>query len=995
MNKQWKVVLALIGSLGIMQGSTYAMTIQATTQEEWNGIEEFYAMGVAPSGFQGNRVLVEGAEAIHINASVSGNAWVNDSKGVAIEDNVVSLRNVTIGGEHYSRAITGGIGSGESMVRNNRVEIEKGENIALAQGAIAENGDAIGNTLSIKDSTGHRLLTSFYGAQVQGTGNAIENTMYLNNFSVTMGLNGTFIGGLAGGDASTMTSGSALGNKVYLLSSTIGVEQESGAIISIIGGQASYQDVVNNEVTIYHTQINGAHVYGGYAYPSGYSWGNDGMELYAKGNVVSIVDATIEQSTITGGHSLNGTSEANRVHVTGSEVSAPLYGGYVEAKGNAYGNEVMVTDSTVIGNIIGGYTEDGDAKNNTVYIEGRQEADTGSIIVGGRTGSGIADHNVVYIKNNQGNSVNGGLVKADDASDVELVSHNQVILDSSQYTTVIGGQMTGVSGSGKIQYNEVSLHDAAVDRVYGGYSLGSGLVSHNYVEITGDSHTTFAIGGQSTGDVKGNMVAIKGGTVTNVAGGYVDGTATVEGNKVLLAGGTVTGKVYGGRGNGTSTGNQIFLQGTANVERATLIGASGQTVKDNALIIDSWSGHIGAVENVDRWELHGLNVGEEPAITIGSISSLENAAISFDFAGGQKFTKGDNLALVQVQQPNVWEAGVKKDFVTQAGVAQLVSGQYEQNQAGLTVTIQDTAVHPQTKTLHTAQTGALVFVQQGTEELWKGFNGKAESDGSYTFASTSGSKMNYDVAQGLKINGWNTVVGLGKEHVKDSYHFRWGAFFENGDASLRTFQGADGNWFRGDGTNVYNGGGLAGRYERKDGWYVEGAVRAGNVKQDLFQVLHQGTQGYDVSTDSAYYGFSIGIGKAQKISESTRVHTYIRYDQTHMEGDRFTIAQDTFTLDSINAKRIRLGARMDKEYSSQWTGYYGVAYEYAMDEASRFNVGTLSSEQDGLTGSIYLGEIGLQYRPSFHSPWNMEVTVMGYGGERKGWMGSIQAQYQF
>ena len=114
---------------------------------------------------------------------------------------------------------------------------------------------------------------------------------------------------------------------------------------------------------------------------------------------------------------------------------------------------------------------------------------------------------------------------------------------------------------------------AALAAAYGGQTAGeTGGSVHNTVTIEGTNtaagagSVTNVYGGAitnaaNTGDAVKNTVALHGGTVGTVYGGYTAGTGKTTGNTVEFHGGTVTGTIYGGSNATDVTDNTLDVKG--------------------------------------------------------------------------------------------------------------------------------------------------------------------------------------------------------------------------------------------------------------------------------------------------------------------------------------------------------------------------------------------------------------------------------------------------
>lgn len=151
-------------------------------------------------------------------------------------------------------------------------------------------------------------------------------------------------------------------------------------------------------------------------------------------------------------------------------------------------------------------------------------------------------------------------------------------------TTSAGDALGGYSAFGHTtEYNELTVTGvpgatgAALAAAYGGQTAGeTGGSVHNKVTIEGTNtvagagagagSVTNVYGGAitnaaNTGDAVKNTVALHGGTIGTVYGGYTAGTGKTTGNTVEFHGGTVTGTIYGGSNATDVTDNTLDVKG--------------------------------------------------------------------------------------------------------------------------------------------------------------------------------------------------------------------------------------------------------------------------------------------------------------------------------------------------------------------------------------------------------------------------------------------------
>ncbi len=589
-----------------------------------------------------------------------------------------------------------------------------------------------------------------------------------------------------------------------------------------------------------------------------------------------------------------------------------------------------------------------------------------------------------------------------------------------------------------------------VSNIVGGLMLFN-KASSNTVTVSGGNFENFSIitGGMAIdGDASGNIVNIVGGTISFEPFGYIagaDSDVNVNNNKVNISGGIINGYVYGGRveaqkGNATNNNvnisggtvkgsicagfvevdgkisdNTITVSGKAVLTEASLSGGDSWlgddvVMQNNKLVIDNWSGSVLKAENFDSIDFKNMqwkNGGTVLTLTEAEDGSLKNTKINLlSLAGGAKPAVNQSMYIIKGEEyGSPADLGIQKDNVHvsqdfSAGVALVGSGtvSVESDGSALKYTIHSLMQNSQTHLVAQNHAVAAAFVNQGTDLISDSLDTLSRDDkyGVKTFAAVHGNHSKYDVNSDLKINGWSGIVGVGNEKDIGNGDFSWGVFFENGSGTYRTYNSFNGDFFRGDGNVVYNGGGIAARFEQDNGVYTEGSLRAGLLKNEMKDALRDGAgNSYGYKSESTYYGAHIGVGKVISLDADNDLDIYGKFFHTYTDGDTFTVAGDKFDLDSITSDRLRIGARLTANKENKLSTYYGLAYEYEFNGDADMRVENMSTPQQSLKGSSYMAEIGMNYQPGSDSPWSFDVSMRGYTGQREGFSGNVQAVYSF
>ena len=709
-------------------------------------------------------------------------------------------------------------------------------------------------------------------------------------------------------------------------------------------------DIKSDNTTISPEEPINDNIYG-----NGYSFtitgGTIDGDVFGVGNRNYIGIASGGNVTISGNATINGSSGGARV-----------YGGYT-TNGNAEYNTVNISDNATISGddgrayVYGGYTTYGNAEYNTVNISDNVTIN-GSLgtakVYGGFSSLGNVEYNTV--------NINGGTISSSGFS-----------------TDVYGGY-----ASGEAYNNTVNISGGSVGDVRGGWSYSDGSAHHNTVNISGDAKVTNEV----------------------YSGWSFNGKA--YDNIVIISGGSVSGDVYGGYIYyiGSAYDNEVVISGSADIKNANLYGRSNNaTGTGNTLTIDGWSGSTNSVKNFNDIAFKNIDwKNNESILTITNQydykSDLTNTQIkTIHIAGGSNINVGESKTLIKSE--NNTDLGLTKDNVTDtftAGVAREGLGSTRID--GNVVTFNVNSIKLSSQAVSAAQTRAAsaAFVNQGTDLISDSLDTISRDDnyGVKTFAAVHGNRSKYDVADDIKINGWSTIVGVGNADKFDNgSEFSWGVFYENGSGNYRTYNSFNNEFFRGDGSMVYNGGGIAARYENKNGVYTEGSLRAGMLKNELDNAMRDVNGSYGYETESAYYGAHIGVGKIISLSDSSDLDIYGKFFHTYTEGDSVTIADDKFDFDSITSDRLRVGARITSNKENKFSTYYGLAYEYEFNGDADMTAQGLRADTQSLQGSSVMAEVGFNYQPTPDSPWSFDLNMRGYTGERQGGSFNVQATYTF
>ena len=491
-----------------------------------------------------------------------------------------------------------------------------------------------------------------------------------------------------------------------------------------------------------------------------------------------------------------------------------------------------------------------------------------------------------------------------------------------------------------------------------------------------------------------------------VASTYAAGSKNAENGVINITGGTTDwkGTVYAGYSEGGSaSGNTINVLSATNAIEMTLSGSNTGS-SGNTLNITGNGSTFDTIENFDTINFKDIALNSNAVLTLNSANLTGTTLNVTSLAGSNNnYDVGDTVTLIKSENAITGTSdgiNIDNDIVT-AGVARDLEISTGLNADGKSIDmyVEDVSMNDQITLVAENRAVAAAFVNQGTDLISDSLDtiSRDSNYGVKTFAAVHGNRSKYDVNSDIKINGWSVIAGVGNADKFDNgSEFSWGVFYESGSGNYRTFNEFNNEFFRGDGSLVYNGGGIAARYTNKNGVYTEGSLRAGMLKSDMDNALRDGAGNfYGYESESAYYGAHLGIGKIISLSESSDLDVYGKFFHTYTEGDSFNVANDEFEFDSINSDRLRIGARITNNKENKFSTYYGLAYEYEFNGDADMTAQGLKAPTQSLQGSSVMAEVGFNYQPTPTSPWSFDLNMRGYTGERQGGSFNVQATYTF
>ena len=823
------------------------------------------------------------------------------------------------------------------------------------------------------------------------------------------------------------------------------IVKQDGEIVS-----GDYTSVYGNG---YSFTINGGKIIGNVF---GAGNGNKDYDKDASGGNVTINGNAEVTGVVHGGWSYYGEAYNNTVNISGGSVTGNVFGGDSYSV-QAHHNIVNISGGTVTGNVYGGWSTSSSANDNEIIISGSadiayanlyggyKDTDTGNTLTidGWKGNNGKGDCTVNSLNNFESINFNNLINLAentkftvtDSVKNVGAVNINSI--GAGDYK---GGTQKDITRTltldSKFNTYDIKLADGIKnkDKYYTSERVNAdGLFVNKYSHISVDKNgNTVSISAKVdksalTGtfiDADGTVYKNSNGTPYNtkddttfltigdgfkaetdvVAGAYAAGSQTATGGIVKISGTTTwEGTVYAGYSEGGSaSGNTINVLSATDAQNMTLSGGNTSS-SGNTLNITGNGSTFNNIEDFDTINFNGIKLNGADVLTLQS-ANLNGTTLNVEsLEGGNNYNAGDTVTLIKSADAITGTSdGINIDnYIVTAGVARDLEISTGLNADGKSIDmyVEDVSMNDQITLVAENRAVAAAFVNQGTDLINDSLDTISRDDnyGVKTFATVQGNRSKYDVNSDIKINGWSTIVGVGNTGKFDnSSEFSWGVFYENGSGNYRTYNEFNNEFFRGDGSLVYNGGGIAARYTNKNGVYTEGSLRAGMLKSDMDNALRDGAGNfYGYESESAYYGAHIGIGKIISLSESSDLDVYGKFFHTYTEGDSFKVANDEFEFDSINSDRLRIGARITSNKENKFSTYYGLAYEYEFNGDADMTAQGLKAPTQSLQGSSVMAEVGFNYQPTPTSPWSFDLNMRGYTGERQGGSFNVQATYTF
>lgn len=750
------------------------------------------------------------------------------------------------------------------------------------------------------------------------------------------------------------------------------------------------------------------------------------------GTFKSNVIAGGKSNDYTGGLS-SGVLGDTSLTITGGTYEAAVLGGGSAKAGQADANNKRVVSANVNGtarvNVTGG-TLNGIVGGGLSYIYF----------------DNLTDATVKTAVENISINITGGTI--------ESMNHNSGLDGFGIPATIVGG---GVAYSANTKPNskaEASVGTVDMTIAGKGVKLSGNIYAGGFAKGVNASSsvngTRLTIADATLGAENSKVNVFAGGYAANGA------TSTVKTSEVTIANSKIFGNVYGGGNKADALSNVTVENSVITLDGADVTGiVSTESLEPsiNAALMrlaeaDTGAGDAEANKTQRTINLINSKMGTlqisakqdtetslylEGSNTVGEITGGQASEIVFDGTG----TSAGGAILTLTKEGASFDMSGDKDIVARnvASGTLLVDGKYTTaaettvtlenafgdvvydlgkvaidsadlllTDAGIVIGTGDTAqtigassvkVSESSKTLAEAQLGSVAFVTQGAEfvadEGMRSIRAAAK-EGSFTaFGAMAGGYNRYETGSHVDVEGFSLAVGTAGR----INNLTLAGFVEAGWASSESHVAST----EADADHDYYGVGAAMRYDFQSPFYLDGAVRLGQISTEFDGSYGTGTAKYDA--DGLYATAHIGAGYLFDLTPGVKLDAYGRYLLSYVEGDDVTLesdAKERFSMDDTTPHAVRLGARLEGAFQTfDW--YAGLAYEHVFDGKAegelKFAGATAALDAPSLKGDSAIVDLGFTMKPEANGPWTIGVGLKGYAGDRRGGTGSVNVLYTF
>ena len=502
------------------------------------------------------------------------------------------------------------------------------------------------------------------------------------------------------------------------------------------------------------------------------------------------------------------------------------------------------------------------------------------------------------------------------------------------------------------------------------------------------------------------------------------GSSSANDNTVLVQNAFVGGSLYGGSTGegGEAAFNSVIIGRGASFAPTTAfyggfvgnspVAAAGS---GNTLFVDSWQGSVSRVAGFEN--LHFVLPAPGAPVNVPMLAVTNAQSGDFDgstvtaqlpevITGGLPY-KGSTFVLLSDASGAVAQASAGRLISLQQGYVAYYDGILENTGTAVQLHfLEEVRMNPRIAALTEARAAASGLLNQGADLAadagLRHAREAAEHEDEHwrPFAAVYGGASRYHTGSRADTEGFSGMTGLTGSFSGADGRTVLGGFFEFGRAHLDTFNGFVSGDVNGRGDSRYMGAGVLARYDVVSGplagLYAEGVGRVGNIdttwhSDDLRDNVGRPAD-YDLS--NPYYGGHLGLGCVLGLGESLDMDVYGKFFWTHQDGDGADMNGDAVHFNSVDSRRLRMGARFDWKAFEDVTPYAGAAWEHEYSGTAHAVANDFSIPDASLKGDSAVFELGLAVEPGA-GPLTLDAAFTGSAGERDSLGGHLTLLYRF
>ena len=452
-----------------------------------------------------------------------------------------------------------------------------------------------------------------------------------------------------------------------------------------------------------------------------------------------------------------------------------------------------------------------------------------------------------------------------------------------------------------------------------------------------------------------------------------------------------------GRNLGVIDGNG----GTVNIGSADKATQMNQRTANNMVNVGSLNFYLpDNIKNGD-WAV---------SLSSNQATDLSNTHITAYLSGDSNINDKDTVGLIIKPNGGAISVGSNNNVVVQQGVTATTTGQEIKlsddalalnlvfnknttggNTGGDTGGKQQggkTSINPKVKSILQGHLAGIGLLNQSNAELSGSLKdlyalaGLApDSEGATGFANATAAGEKVTTGSHIKLKGGTVKAGVAGNFKNNAGTSLVGAFAEYSKADYDTHLD-DGT--RGSGDTMHYGLGFFANHTFESDFYLQGGLKFGKVETDYESSdfgRHANGNTVSFGTNSSYVGLQVGAGQIMRLGDSDTIDAYAKYLQTRVSSDTAKLSSgETYHFDSVQSKRLRIGAKYEHAFNDKFSAFAGGAVEREFDGEANAKWQGFNLPAPTMKGNTGIVELGVSTGGSV----KVDASVQGFGGRRKG-----------